>query len=391
MLTVCGKDVAALSRFSSMERKMNKKSAEVVVIGGGVRGMAVAYFLSKAGVKVAVLERRFICAGASGLNTGYANVSGKGPRFYTELSKMSADMYPALNDELGRGIEYERNGSIEVVETEQEWEKQAKTVEERNRVEGLNMCMLGIKEIREMEPALSPHLLGGSFCPIDGSLNPLKLTRALAKKATGNGTRIFTGNEVVDIRVADSRIEEVVTDHMRFSTHVVVNAAGIHVPRIAKMVGIHVPVNPERGQLTITQALPPLISRVIGPYKQFEDGHILIGATNESVGENTGVTVEMLADRVRQAIRIIPALKFAHGIRCTAALRPMPPDRLPIYQKMEEIRDFYVAVGHSGVTLAPITGKIFSELITQGDTDVSLDTYRVERFKDQGEAIDPNG
>jgi len=369
----------------------NKVSAEVVIIGAGVRGMAVAYYLSKAGVDVVVLEKRFICAGASGLNTGYANVSEKGPRFYTELNKLSADMYPALNDELGGGFGYERNGSIRALEDELAWEKQTRTVEERNQVEGLGMRMLETKEMRELEPALSPHLRGGSFCPIDGSLNPLKLTRALAKKATGNGARIFTGNEVVDIRAADSRIEEVVTDHMRFSTHVVVNAAGIHVPGIARMVGIHVPVNPERGQLTITQALPPIISRVIGPYKQFEDGHILIGATNESVGENTSVTVEMLADRVHQAIRIIPALKAAHGIRCTAALRPMPPDRLPIYQKMEEIRDFYVAVGHSGVTLAPITGKIFSELITQGDTDVSLDAYRAERFKDQGEAILPKG
>ena len=87
----------------------NKISAEVVIIGAGVRGMAVAYFLSKAGVDVVVLEKRFVCAGASGLNTGYANVSEKGPRFYTELSKMSADMYPALNDALGGGFEYERN------------------------------------------------------------------------------------------------------------------------------------------------------------------------------------------------------------------------------------------------------------------------------------------
>ena len=366
----------------------NSVSADVVIIGAGIRGMAITYFLSKAGVKVVVLEKRFICAGASGLNTGYANVSEKGPRFYTELSKLSADMYPALNDELGGGFGYERNGSIRPLENEDAWEKQTRVVDERNQVQGLNMRMLETREIRELEPALSPHLRGGSFCPIDGSLNPLKLTRAFVRRAIKNGAKIFTGNEVVDIRVANNRIEEVITNHMRITTHVVVNAAGIHTPRIAKMVDIHVPVNPERGQLTITEALPQLIGRVIGPYKQCEEGHILIGATNEYVGENTGVTAEMLADRVRQAIRIIPALKVAHGIRCTAALRPMPPDRLPIYQNMEGIHDFHVAVGHSGVTLAPITGKIFSEMILQGHTDVPLDAYRVERFKERAEEID---
>ncbi len=101
---------------------MNKKSADVVVIGGGVRGMSVAYSLKKAGVDVIVLEKRAIAAGASGLNMGYINVSGKGPDFYTELSKLSADLYPAFNEELEGDIEYERNGSVKVAETEEEWE-----------------------------------------------------------------------------------------------------------------------------------------------------------------------------------------------------------------------------------------------------------------------------
>ena len=90
----------------------------------------------------------------------------------------------------------------------------------------------------------------------------------------------------------------------------------------------------------------------------------------------------MISSRVRKAIRILPVLKKARGIRCAAALRPMTPDRLPIYQKVDEVDDFYVAVGHSGITLAPVTGKIFTDLITQGHTDVPLDGYRVERFKE---------
>jgi glycine/D-amino acid oxidase-like deaminating enzyme len=174
---------------------------------------------------------------------------------------------------------------------------------------------------------------------------------------------------------------------MSISTHVVVNAAGIHVPRIAKMVGLDVPVNAERGQLTITEALPRFMHRPIGPYMQFKNGQVLIGVTNENVGEDTTVTSEMISSRVQKAIRILPVLKAARGIRCAAALRPIPPDRLPIYQKMEGVSDFYVTVGHSGITLAPLTGKIFTELITQGHTDIPIDKYRVERFKEKGEEI----
>ena len=361
---------------------MCKESADVVVIGGGARGMAVAYALKKAGLDVMVLERRAIAAGASGLTMGYVNVSGKGPDFYTRLSKLSADMYPAYNEELGGDIEYERNGSVGVAETEAEWEQMSRIAEERNRIEGLDIRMLGIEDLRRMEPAISPRLLGGYWCPIDGSVNALKLTRALARNASRLGARIYKDSEVLAVRVAAGRIEAVVTHRMHVATHVVVNTAGIHVPRVSQMLGVDVPVFPERGQLTITEALPKIMHRTIGPYRQYADGQVMLGVSNENVGEDTGTTAEMISSRVRKAIRILPVLKKARGVRCAAALRPMTPDRLPIYQKVEGVDDFYIAVGHSGVTLAPVTGKIFTDLITQGQTDVPLEHYRAERFKE---------
>lgn len=360
---------------------MTLDSADAVVIGAGVRGLAIAYSLKKAGVDVAVIEKRYVAAGASGLNMGYINVSGKGPPYYTELSKMSADMYPAFNDELGGDFEYEHQGSFRLAETENQWSELAEIVDMRNQVPGVDMRMLGIDEIRRMEPALSPHVLGGYWCPIDGGVNALKLTRSLARAAVRAGVRLFTGSEVSGLRVVAGRVEEVVCAGVRIATHVVVNTAGIHAPRIAKLVGIELPVYPERGQLVITEALPSFLNHTIDSYKQFENGQVLLGVTNENVGEDTGVTTDMISGCVRRAIHLLPPLKAARGIRCAAALRPMTPDRLPIYQKMEGLRDFYIAVGHSGITLAPVTGKIFSELITKGETDISLSAYRVERFQ----------
>ena len=107
---------------------------------------------------------------------------------------------------------------------------------------------------------------------------------------------------------------------------------------------------------------------------------MLIGITNENVGENTAVTTKMISRCAQEAIEIIPALKQGRAIRCAAVLRSMTPDRRPIYQKMVGISDFYLAVGHSGITLAPITGKIFTDLITKGQTDVPIAEYGLERF-----------
>lgn len=361
---------------------MDKESAEVVVVGGGVRGLSVAYYLAKAGVNVVLVEKRFVAAGASGLSMGYVNISGKSPDPYTRLSKISADLFPALNDELEGEIEYERNGSVRMAVTEKDWNQLSKAVDDRNRTEGVNMRMVGIEEMRKMEPALSPELLGGYWCPIDGGVNSLKLTRAFAKHAKGLGARIYTGCEVRDIRVARNRIEGAVTNRMTIATHVVVNTAGIHTSQIAAMVGMKVPVFPERGQLTITEALPRLIHRTVGSYKQFENGQFLLGVSNELVGENTRVTTEMITTRVRVATQILPPLKAVRAARCAAALRPMTPDRLPIFEKMQGVSDFYVAVGHSGVTLAPVTGKALTDLITGGRTDLPISEYSMERFKE---------
>ena len=359
---------------------MGQETAEVVVVGGGIRGVAITYGLARAGVNVVLLEKRFIASAASGLNMGYVNVSAKGPEHYTILSKLSADIYPELNEELGGGFEYEKNGALDVAETDADFDYLSRTVEERNRVPGIDMKMLGPKETRSLEPAITPDIRGSRWCPIDGVVHPLKLVRALLKAAVRKGAIVHCGEEVRDIRVCSGRIESVVTTNLEISTHVVVDTAGIHAAEIARMVKVNLPVFPERGQIIITEPLPRILNRAVGPFKQYGDGQVLIGASNEDVGENTAVTPEILSKLAREAIRILPVLKRAQVIRCTAGLRPMTPDRHPVYQKVSEVSDFYIAVGHSGFTLAPVTAKIFTDLILQGETNVALDAYRHERF-----------
>lgn len=359
---------------------MTKETADVVVIGGGIRGLAVAHELAKAGVDVVLLEKRFIASAASGMNMGYVNVSAKGPEHYTRLSKLSSDLYPAYDAELGGDMEYERDGALDVAETDADFHYLSRTVEERNQVPGIDMKMIDPRETRSLEPAISPDIAGARWCPIDGSVHPLKLVRALLKAAIRHGAAIHCGEEVVGIGLRSGRVESVTTRTREISTHIVVNTAGIHAGHVARMVDIEVPVYPERGQILITEPLPRLLNRVVGPYKQYADGQVLIGASNEKVGETTAVTPEVLARLAADAIRLFPVLSRVHVMRCAAGLRPMTPDRHPVYQKVPEVSDFYIAVGHSGFTLAPVTGKIFTDLIVRGETDVDLDAYQYQRF-----------
>lgn len=194
------------------------------------------------------------------------------------------------------------------------------------------------------------------------------------------GVKILQENEVKTIDMRAGRITAIVTDRLSISTHIVINAAGIDVPHLSQKLNVYSPVYAERGQIAITEALPKVLARVVDPYKQFDNGEVFIGVTHERVGDDRSVTVEKLSEISRMAVRVLPVLSGVNIIRCAAALRPIPPDRLPIYQKIDEVQGYYIAVGHSGITLAPVTGRIFRDLILKGKTDVPLEPYRVDRF-----------
>ena len=161
---------------------------------------------------------------------------------------------------------------------------------------------------------------------------------------------------------------------------VVVDAAGIFVPDVARMVGIDVPILPQRGQMFQLETMPPLLHRPIQAFRQLSNGSTMIGTTNEFVGHDRRVTYEAGVSQLARAQRIVPALSRARVIRGWAGLRPMSPDGLPIYDAVPQVPGFFVAVGHSGITLAPVTAQVFLDLITKGRTDLPIGPYSLNRF-----------
>ena len=356
------------------------QGADVVVVGGGIRGLCIAYYLARAGVGVTLVEKGFLGSGASTANAGLVNVSQKRPAHYTLFSLLSADMYPEFVAELGAEVDYQRDGYLRVAETEADVEDVIQRAQTQSRVPGLKVEILDTRRALALEPALSPRIAAASFCAQDGNVEPLKLVRAVGRAALRVGARILHHREVTGIRLDGGRVAAVATREGDIAADVVVDAAGIFVPDVARMVGVDVPILPQRGQMFQLEAMPPLLHRPVQALRQLSSGTTMIGTTNEFVGHDRRVTYEAGADVLARAQRLVPALAGARVIRGWAGLRPMTPDGLPIYDAVPQVPGFFVAVGHSGITLAPITGQVFLDLITKGRTDLPIGPYSLSRF-----------
>jgi glycine/D-amino acid oxidase-like deaminating enzyme len=356
------------------------EGADVVVVGGGIRGAGIAYYLARAGVRVALVEKGFFGSGASGANAGLVNVSQKAPGHYTLFSLLSADMYPEFVAGLEADVDYQRDGFLRVAETDADVDDLIQRAQTQSRVPGVKVEILDVKRARALEPALSPRIAAASFCAQDGNVDPLKLVRAVARAAQRHGAQILHHREVTGIRLAGGRVAAVLTRQDEIATDVVVDAAGVFVPDVARMVGVEVPILPQRGQMFQLEALPPLLRRPIGSLRQLSSGTTIAGTTNEFVGHDRRVTYEAGADVLARARRVVPALARARVIRAWAGLRPMTPDGLPVYDAVPQVPGFLVAVGHSGITLAAITAQVFLDLVTKGRTDLPIAPYSLSRF-----------
>ena len=356
------------------------QTADVVVVGGGIRGLCIAYYLARAGVRVTLVEKGFLGAGASSANAGLVNVSQKTPAHYTAFSLLSGNMYPEFVAGLNAPVDYQRDGYLRVAETEADVEDLIQSAQTQSRVPGVKVDIMDVGHARALEPALSPRLAAASFCAQDGNVDPLKLVPAVARAARRHGARILHHRAVTGIRLAGGRVAAVVTGEGEITTDVIVDAAGIFVPDVARMVGVEVPILPQRGQMFQIEALPPLLRRPIQAMRQLASGTTMVGTTNEFVGYDRAVTYEAGAQILDRSRRIVPALAGARVIRGWAGLRPMTPDGLPLYDAVSQVPGFFVAVGHSGITLAPITAQVFLDLITKGRTDLPISPYRLSRF-----------
>ena len=371
---------------------MKVASTDVVVIGGGAIGAAVAFYLAKAGKRVTLVERRGLAHEASGTNVGLVTLfSGHsfeepdpGPLY--GLTRASADGYVSLGEEVGLDIEYERCGGVVVADTEEKLQV-IRRAYEGYKTHGVPVEWLGPDGVRACEPAFfSDRILGGVFCPLNGQVNPLLATRALALGARRLGATLLLGTVVHGISCDRGRVQAVRTSAGDISCEFVINAAGAWAAEIGAMVEVEIPVFPARGQILLTEPVPRFIRRVVlgtePSARQTRRGNVIVGSTVESAGFDKRVTTETIGHFARGVLPHFPRLRGLQVIRTWAGLRPATPDNNPIIQLMEEPGGFCLATGHSrrGICYAPGTGQLVAQMITGKPPSLPLEPFTLGRF-----------
>ena len=247
------------------------RETEIIIIGGGIAGVATAYYLAQAGHKVVLIERREIASGASGFNAGtiWTNGWGKTPDLATTLSMGSLDIMRELQLDLGRSIEFRQNGSLKLIRTEEEYAYCEQKVRELTAA-GYDGELLNAREVRSLEPELTPGILGALYLPYGSNANPVLTTRALAELAHQHGAEFLLHHEVTELQRLENgtyRVQTVLPGDGEQSGHVqagvLVLAAGAWCRGLGAMLGLDIPVFAVRGQMWSTEPLPPRIFHCI--------------------------------------------------------------------------------------------------------------------------------
>ncbi len=365
-------------------------TADCIIVGGGVMGCSIAYNLAKQGLKSLVIEKSDIGGEASGSNGGGVRQSARDLR-EMPLAMESIQMYGRLSEELGMDVEYVRKGNLRLCTNQEEMDAMQKAVEKQKGV-GLELEMLDRKQVLEINPYVGEKVIGASFCPTDGHANPFLVTYGFFKKAKSLGAKFNTHELVKDIRLQKGKVAAVITDRQVIETDLVINAAGVAGRKIANMVGLDLPMKPIFSEALITEPYPPLFQQMVGHAKglfygrQTVHGPFFWGGfvgTEDYIYRTGKPLFNYIGPAISKSVLdFFPVLKNLHVIRMWSGLIAMISDGVPVLGLTEEVPGFVFSTGFSGhgFGLAPIIGKLISELIMDCKTSISIQPFCYGRF-----------
>ncbi len=378
------------------------KTADVVVIGGGITGTAIAYNLAKKGVKnIALIEKEYLASGATG-RCGAGIRQQWGTEMNCKIAKYACDLFENATEELeyDGDIEFKQGGYLIVSSTEKEHEQFKKNVALQNSL-GIDSKLIDLNEAKKIVPYLNTEkLVSATFHQKDGHLNPFTTVDAYAKAAERLGVKIYKYTEVTGIIVNNGRIEGVKTNKGDIGTNVVVNAAGGHSQVIAKMAGVDIPIYSERHQILVTEPVEPVLGPMVMSFslnlycQQVPHGAIIMGRGDEGEPRDFRITSgwHFLDEMTKTITDILPPLKDIRMIRQWAGLYNMTPDRQPILGAVDEVEGFYQAVGFSGhgFMFGPATGVLMAEKILGEENTIDIDMLHLNRFREGNLILEPS-
>ena len=369
------------------------RTADVVVIGGGVVGCSIAYHLARRGVRdVLVLERETVGSGTTSKAAG-----GIRAQFPTETEvRFSLDairVFERFADEFGVDPGYRKIGYLFLVGDEAD----RAGFEERIAMQrglGVDVRMITPRDAQEIVPALRvDDVIAAVWGPEDGMAGPAEVTQGFAQRARERGARIVEGTTVTAIERSGARVTAVRTTDGAISAPVIVNAAGPSAARVGRLAGVEIAVLPRRRHIFFTEPFPqipgpvPLTTdRASGFYFRKEMEQVLLSPGDvEDVGDDFAVAMDWnrVEETVQKAIHRLPVLEHARIAGGWAGLRPLTPDDHAIIGWAPDVEGFFLAVGFGGHGFqhSPTTGRVVSEWLTDGKPSIDLALFDPARFR----------
>jgi sarcosine oxidase subunit beta len=379
------------------------RTADVVIVGGGVMGVSTAYHLAKRGCDdVLLLEREpFFGTQATGKCAG-----GIRHQFGTEinvrLSKLSLSMLYRFEEELGQPIDLNLCGYMFLLTEPEDVDVFRQNVEMHRRL-GVETEWLEPSEIAELAPLIDLHgVSGATFNPHDGLADPNSVVQGYVSGAGRLGASLMTAVEVTDVLVTDGCVEGVATDQGSVSTSGVVNAAGPWAGVVGEMAGLEIPVVPLRRQIVVTGPIPEVpadfpfvIDFARSLYFHREGEGILTGMSNpnETPGFDQSVDKDWELVHLGAALERMPVLEQAGLASRWAGLYEVSPDAHPILGRVSQVQGFYAINGFSGHGFmhGPACGLLLAEEILDGQAHtLDISSLYLDRFQEGEEVVEYN-
>ena len=364
---------------------------DVIVIGGGFHGMSSALHLARRGLKVTLLEAQYCGRHASGVNAGGVRTSGRDIA-EIPLALASREMWHRLPELVGDDCGFVPSGQLKVSETEAEFEVLRERVRLLQSLGFTHEELIDARHVRELVPAIAPHVTGAIWVRDDGHALPFRAVTAFRLAAERAGAVVREETPVERIAHRAGRWHVQCTGGRSFDATHLVNAAGAWAGEFAAQAGDPVPVESGGLMLMITHRAPPFVNPVLGAtgralsFKQFANGTVLIGGglrCPASLSQRHGeVDMPKLAASARTVTDLFPHLQPLGINRAWAGVEAFMPDNIPVIGPSRASPNLVHAFGFSahGFELGPIGGRIVADLVTEGSTSLPIAAFAVDRF-----------
>ncbi len=389
---------------------------DVAILGAGVNGTSIAYELSKRGKKVLLIDKIVMGAGASGSCDDMILLQSKKPGILLEMAFKSLELFESLKDELPSDIEFETRGGTILIEDEEHLAIMEDFVASQNKY-GLDVEIIDRKRLLQLQPLVAEDIIASTYSARDSQVNPMLLMKAFLLGARQKGMELLSRTRATSVERLNSGWRLLLDSGDSVETEVVVNAAGAWANDITKLIGFEVPITPRKGQVIVTEAIPPLgatnvwsaqyiVSKLKpqdaaknasggaaaqAPAERFglgfaftgtHNGNYLIGSTRENRGFDKSTDPEAIGLLSAQVERFFPVMSKINFIRTFAGLRPSTPDGYPFLGEIPGAPGFFIAAGHEGdgIALSPITALVMADLITGKKPKFPMETFDPGRF-----------